>query len=407
VRTRSNYSLLTMKVIHVVSGMDPSAGGISQAVRTMIEGLTKKGIESEVICIGPAIPGEQSNDPFRMYFTGPGRSSWQFNQQLRNWLKNNLMNYDVIIVHGLWQFHTFAVYEAASAMRQNSPKIYVMPHGMLDPWFQKAKGRKLKAIRNWIIWKVFEHRIVNMADGLLFTCETEKQLARETFSPYRPKSEFVVGLGVRSPPDEIVEAMYAAQPFIQDTPGYLLFLGRIDVKKGVDLLVDAYLSLKSNGYDLPALVIAGPGLDTKFGIMIRQKAAQDKHIHFPGMLSGSSKWATFYGCEAFVLPSHQENFGIAVVEALACGRPVLISDQVNIWREIEEGGGGIVEEDTLPGTINMLAKWAKLPAAKKAEMSRKARQVYLQHYSVDQSAEKLSEVLSRLEKPVLIETQQD
>lgn len=64
------------------------------------------------------------------------------------------------------------------------------------------------------------------------------------------------------------------------------------------------------------------------------------------MLQGDVKWGAVHGCEEFVLPSRQENFAIAVVEALACGKPVLISDQVNIWREIAEDGAGLVGGDT-------------------------------------------------------------
>jgi glycosyltransferase involved in cell wall biosynthesis len=76
------------------------------------------------------------------------------------------------------------------------------------------------------------------------------------------------------------------------------------------------------------------------------------------MLEGDAKWGALHGCEAFVLPSHQENFGIAVVEALGCGRPVLISDKVNIWREISENGAGLVEEDSVEGTARLLARFA-------------------------------------------------
>jgi glycosyltransferase involved in cell wall biosynthesis len=77
----------------------------------------------------------------------------------------------------------------------------------------------------------------------------------------------------------------------------------------------------------------------------------------PHRLRKSEKWGVLYGCEAFVLPSHQENFGIAVVEALACGKPVLISDQVNIWREIVEDGAGIAEADTEEGVVKLLKKF--------------------------------------------------
>eukprot|EP01038_Epipyxis_sp_PR26KG_P002792 gene2792-3964_t len=75
------------------------------------------------------------------------------------------------------------------------------------------------------------------------------------------------------------------------------------------------------------------------------------------MLRGEQKWGAFYSSEAYLLPSHQENFGIAVAEALGCGLPVLISDKVNIWREIDQARAGMVETDTVDGTERSLRHW--------------------------------------------------
>jgi glycosyltransferase involved in cell wall biosynthesis len=143
----------------------------------------------------------------------------------------------------------------------------------------------------------------------------------------------------------------------------------------------------------PDLVIAGPGWESRYGEEVRMlidevnrsialtehrtlnteprfgETAPRQHfarVHAVGMLSGAAKWGALYGCEAFVLPSHQENFGIAVVEALACGKPVLISDQVNIWREIVEDGAGLVEGDTEEGVEKLLKKFL---SAQRAEAS--------------------------------------
>ena len=77
------------------------------------------------------------------------------------------------------------------------------------------------------------------------------------------------------------------------------------------------------------------------------------------MLQGDAKWGAFYAAEVFALPSHQENFGVAVAEALACGTPVLISNKVNIWQEIAEDGVGLVEEDDLEGTTRLLERWRR------------------------------------------------
>ena len=100
------------------------------------------------------------------------------------------------------------------------------------------------------------------------------------------------------------------------------------------------------------------------------------------MLQGDAKWGAFYAAEVFALPSHQENFGIAVAEALACGTPVLISNKVNIWREIAEDGVGLVEEDDLAGTTRLLERWRALSTEERMEMAAKGKPSFERRYNV-------------------------
>ncbi|MDF7820412.1 glycosyltransferase [Runella sp. MFBS21] len=112
-------------------------------------------------------------------------------------------------------------------------------------------------------------------------------------------------------------------------------------------------------------------------------------------LGVEAKWGALYGCEAFVLPSHQENFGIAVVEALACGKPVLISDQVNIWREIADGEAGLVAKDTVEGTRRLLIEWELLTAEKKKKMVEQTKKVYAQYFSIEKSATNIKALIEQ------------
>ena len=105
------------------------------------------------------------------------------------------------------------------------------------------------------------------------------------------------------------------------------------------------------------------------------------------------KWGAFRGCEAFVLPSHQENFGIVVAEAMAAARPVLISDKVNIWREVEASGGGMVEPDTLAGALRLLDRFMALPRAERAEMGAKARAGFLARFEISRSFASIKQAL--------------
>jgi glycosyltransferase involved in cell wall biosynthesis len=112
-------------------------------------------------------------------------------------------------------------------------------------------------------------------------------------------------------------------------------------------------------------------------------------ITWTGMLQGALKAGALQAAEVFVLPSHQENFGIAVAEALAVGRPVLISQRVNIWREIVDAGAGFAEADTIAGTQALLERWLALPARERAAMGERAHRCYREHFHIDAAAQRL------------------
>ena len=381
-----------MKILRVISSMHPKSGGPCQGIRNAIPALRSLGVECEVVCLDSPSADFLGKDSFTIYPLGTANKGWGYQKNLYPWLLEHLGNYDVVVIHGLWLYHSHATIKAIKKFRKNNdiaPKVFVMPHGMLDPYFQFAKERRVKALRNTIYWRLIENRVINEADGVLFTCEEELLLARTTFPNYHPTREINVGYGIQTPPifeSAMQEAFRLQVPAWNQEP-FLLFLSRIHHKKGVDLLIDAYLTLEKEIDHLPQLIIAGPGLDEDYGKEMLVKAGGSKNIIFPGMLSGKTKWGAFYLSEAFVLPSHQENFGIAVAEALACEKAVLISTKVNIWREIEKGKGGLTAEDNALGTLSLLKSWLKLSSKEKAEMSKAAKKVFAEHFTITEAAE--------------------
>jgi glycosyltransferase involved in cell wall biosynthesis len=161
-------------------------------------------------------------------------------------------------------------------------------------------------------------------------------------------------------------------------------------------LIRAYKELLSQAGSgsskIPKLVIAGPGLESGYGqqMLALVSALQlCDQVSFPGMLSGDEKWGAFYGCDAFILPSHQENFGIAVVEALSCGRPVLISTQVNICNEIRASGGGLVEDDTPNGIYNLLNSWMNMSPEEKELMGSNALKIFQSRFYVKSAVKQM------------------
>jgi glycosyltransferase involved in cell wall biosynthesis len=127
---------------------------------------------------------------------------------------------------------------------------------------------------------------------------------------------------------------------------------------------------------------------------LAERLGISKRVHWPGLIGGDLKWGALRACDAFVLPSHQENFGISVVEALAAGRPVLISNQVNIWAEIESDSVGLVDDDTLEGTEHLLRRWLELPAAERDSMATRARSSFAARYTMNRTAETINRVFT-------------
>ncbi|GAB5504369.1 MAG: hypothetical protein Pyrs2KO_30240 [Pyruvatibacter sp.] len=153
------------------------------------------------------------------------------------------------------------------------------------------------------------------------------------------------------------------------------------------------------------LVIAGPdeeGLSEGLLTYAAVHGLRDR-VHFPGMLEGEAKCGAFRGAEVFILPSHQENFGIVVAEALSWSKPVLVTDKVNIWREVASSGAGLVESDTFDGILKLLLQWGALPEASREDMAQSAKECFAKNFTIDRAAEDLYLALARaIQNPKLL-----
>jgi glycosyltransferase involved in cell wall biosynthesis len=145
------------------------------------------------------------------------------------------------------------------------------------------------------------------------------------------------------------------------------------------------------------LVLAGPdrkGMGSALRVMSRKLGISER-IHFPGMIEGETKARALRAAEAFILPSHQENFGIAVAEALAQGTPVLVSDQVNIWREVLADGAGLVAPDTLAGTRDLLTRFLALSREERAATRERALHCFEHRFDLEHAAGELLALVER------------
>ncbi len=384
-----------MKILRIISSMDPKGGGPSEGVRQVSQALARLGHQTDCLTADdPAAPWLASQ-PVRIHALGPARGSYAYCPALKHWLQSHARDYDAIIVSGLWQHHGLTARNTLVGM---GVPYLLFTHGMLDPWFKHTYP--LKHLKKWLYWPWAEYRVLRDARAVLFTSEEERLQARKSFWLYRAR-ETVVNYGTSTPP---VDAGRLRESFLEAYPALrgkrlLVFLSRIHEKKGCDLLIEAFAGVAQQDPSLH-LVMAGP--DQTGSVAGLQLRARDlgiaERITWTGMLQGDMKWGAFYAGEAFVLPSHQENFGIAVAEALGCGLPVLISDKVNIWREIEADGAGIVGTDTVEGTSQILGRWLALDGEGRRRMAEQAQTTFRNRYTVEAMAESLLEKIDEFVK---------
>ncbi len=380
-----------MKILHVISSVNPKGGGPIEGIRQHHHPVLQAGNSVDVVCgDAPDAPWLGDTGLTRVFALGPSHAGYGYCPKLLPWLRANAAQYDAVIVNGLWQYIGFAVWRALAGSKT---PYFVFSHGMLDPWFKHTYP--LKHLKKWLYWPWAEYRVLRDARRVIFTCEDEKLLARESFWLYKA-NEAVTSYGVSDPPANGIElaAKFIASHAHLAGKRIALYLSRIHVKKGCDLLIEAFAKAAQQDDSLQ-LVIAGPDQTGWMPKLQAQAAALGiaHRITWPGMLQGDMKWGAFYAAEVFVLPSHQENFGIVVAEALACGKPVLISNKVNIWREIEADGAGLVADDTLAGTQSLFTRWLAMSADEFAAIQAKTVPCFQNRFHVQRAAERLLEII--------------
>ncbi len=190
-----------MKLLHVITSMNPKTGGPCQGIRNLNPYLKNKGFDIDVVTFDDN--NSDYEDNFNVFKLGKGITPFYFQPQFYNWLITHIEQYDFVSLHGIWQYHNYAVHKVINYLNNKNrkvPKVIIMPHGMLDPYFQNSNTRKWKSFRNYVFWHLIEKKAINAADAIFFTCEEELQLARSTFNGYHPKKEINVGYGIVHPP---------------------------------------------------------------------------------------------------------------------------------------------------------------------------------------------------------------
>ena len=332
-----------IKVLQVIPSVTPERGGTSTWLKTITRSIAQRGAEVHVATTDDGVappPSVSYGQPALI----DGVTYWYFPRQtsfytvslpLRAWLRKHVADYNVVHVHALFSYPAIP---AAFWARRNQIPYIVQPHGMLSPWGLSNRRRWLKKISlRWI-----ERPILSGCAAVAFTTQQEQEEAK-TLGLVKRSVTIPLGAEVPDPHLYHREAVSFRSSFGLDGRKVILFLGRLEPKKGLDLLLAAFASVRGSQPDA-VLVIAGNG-EAAYTAALKQDAVRlgiDGEIRWIGFQQGAGKWAALAAADLFVLPSYAENFGIAAVEAMLFGLPLLITDQVGIHREVAHSRAGLI-----------------------------------------------------------------
>lgn len=325
-----------MRILHVIPGLADSSGP-TQAVANLARAQTRLGHEVQVAAIGG-----RGTDPSAQGFVGvdvhvfPSQvlRYWGYSPPLARWLGESVAAFDFVHVHSLWLYPNLAT--ARACVRKSTP-YWVRPAGSLEPWCMA-----LHPIRKRLYLRFIERRLMDKSAAVHAVSEQEADHLRafEFRAPVVCIPNGVSDAFLRGAPGR--DAARRRFGLAGDAP-VLLFLSRIHPKKGLDILHRAF-ELVLRNHPSAVLMIAGP-MDHDYAQEVRamfEPLVRTGSTCFPGELRGADKGAAFAAADAFVLPSHSENFGIVVAEAMATGIPVVTSRNTP-WQLLETEGAGFWE----------------------------------------------------------------
>lgn len=348
-----------MKILRIIESLDPKKGGPAYSVRESSRMLTEMGHQVTVLTLDHG--GRRLNDavPFEYVAIGPGLFRFGFSLRFWRWLRKHVSRFDLVAVHGIWQWPSLC-YRLTAPAGQRS---FVMPHGSLDVWDRDLHPAKF-ALKQ-LYWRLVEKPLFRKVTSCYFTSTAEHAAAIAQFG--------LDGINATTIPYGAVAAGGARLEAMATDARVFGYMGRIHPKKGFDVLLDAFASVVDHGADC-RLRIAGTG-DQGY---LKELRARAEHlgisgcVDWVGEVSGPDKHSFLASLGLFVLPSHQENFGLAVAEALSAGTPVLISDQVNICDVVRGYKAGLVVPRSVAAFSEAMRNWHDAGLAGRVPIDRSA-----------------------------------
>ncbi len=369
-----------MNILHVIRDISPTTGGPVSAIRGLTNAQRHRGHDIHIAATDYGLPKD--------YVALDGEiickctfAAWRYSPSLGKKLNEEVQWANIVHIHTMWEYPT--VVAARVAKKANKP-LLIRPCGMLDSWSMNQSAFKKK-----LYLRIFSKDLLSPAITLHFTTQAEKS---KSIYPQQLDSVIVE--------NGIVEKTFSednsAEDFLECYPqlrgkDIILFLGRVHPKKQPEIAVSAFSKIASK-FPNASLVMAGPcepAYQTEL-INIANDMSK-KRVLFTGMLQGKKLYGAYRAAKVFVLPSFQENFGIAVAEAMANYCPVIISEHVDIKNYIQKGNAGIVCAAKVESFASAISSTLSSPQSS-TTMGNNGRKVSEQYFRWDIAAKRLDAV---------------
>ena len=336
-----------MKILHVIPSLDPETGGppriavalaAAQASLNHTVHIASYGAKQSLVDSTPDYKETPYSGHIGLLDLGKvtrKESFWGKRAQMV--FGKAVPSFDVIHLHNVWET---VLDVAAKAARQNKKPYYVLANGMLDPWSLSQKSWKKK-----LALALRQRKMLEQATALHVGNKEElhgvRKIGIQTRAEIVPNGVFLDQID-----SSLTEDCFGKLfPELADKR-FVLFLSRLHYKKGLDVLADAFYAFSQVHPDWH-LVVAGPdgGAQEPFTEQIRKHQLTER-VHMVGPLYGQAKFAALAAAQCFCLPSRQEGFSVAILEALACGLPVVITEQCHFPEVAKVGAGRVIPLST-------------------------------------------------------------
>jgi len=375
------------KILRIIYTLNPNYGGISSAIIDNSISLKNNGFLVDILTCDPKGSKYQTPKGIKIINQGPGIGNYGFSFNLSKWLFKNKKRYDYFLIEGIWQYFSFL---ARIIIKKN---YFVFIHGALDPFFSLNFFKKIK---KKIYWTLIEKNNLKLSNSILLTSDEEKKLLKKSYVNTDQIKKNVIGFGILKPKinkKKAISMFYKKFPYLKNK-FFLLYLGRFHEKKGCDLLIQATRKMKKNKNKFKILLV-GPENEYKKKLkdLCHKHNLNGNLFWSESAIGGNLKYGAILASRGMVLFSRGENFGVSIVESLSLEKPVLITNKVNIYKEILKYDAGFVCRDKVLDVVNVLKKFINLDKSRLKKISKQSYKCFNDNFNLNSNNNRLAQLL--------------